>query len=168
MSMATARPTRSLASRNPSGPHASRADELEAAFAGRYVQYQYRTVQFIVEHLLDVSKAFDGDLQEMLVLAVIGQVSLHARANQPERSDLPGISASRLADVTGIARQTVRRKLASLAARGWIEQGSDSSWRLVQHGDQSPARQDLAVIDRRKMRRFAELVACLETFAAKP
>jgi DNA-binding MarR family transcriptional regulator len=146
----------------------SRADDLEAAFAARYFQYQYRTVQFIVEHLLDVSKAFDGDLQEMLVLAVIGQVSLHANNTQPERSELPGISASRLADVTGIARQTVRRKLALLAGRGWIEQGPDASWRLIRHGDVAVARNDLAAIDRRKMRRFAELVAYLETFSPKP
>lgn len=155
-------------SRTPDGlPATGRADALEAAFGARYSQYQYRAVQFIVEHLVDVSKAFDGDLQEMLVLAVIGQMSLHAHNTQPERLDLPGISASRLADVTGIARQTVRRKLAHLAARGWIEQGSDAAWRLIRQGDGSPARRDLSELDQRKMRRFAELVAYLETFGTK-
>lgn len=38
---------------------------------------QYNFSEFFTEHLLDVSPVFEGDLQMMLVLAVMGQAYLH-------------------------------------------------------------------------------------------
>jgi hypothetical protein len=40
----------------------------------KYRFLQYHLTQFFTEHLLDAARAFDGDLSELLVLAVIGQV----------------------------------------------------------------------------------------------
>ena len=64
-------------------------------------------MQFFVEHLSDVSRVFGGDLQEMLVLAVIGQA--YMRADELGRENAP-INACRISETTGIPRQTVRRK----------------------------------------------------------
>lgn len=148
----------------------ARIAEVEAAFAGNYLGYQYHAVEFLVGHLADVSRQFRGDLQEMLVLAIIGQLELHRRVTHPDPNlaARPSIGASRLADVTGIPRQTVRRKLTSLAERGWIESDGAASWRLKIVDASSPARDDLSDLDRRKMRRLAELYANLEVIALKP
>ena len=120
-----------------------------------YLRYSY--VQFITEHLADCSRVFRGDLQEMLVLAVIGQHAmdemLGARADKGPRSGGSGMSASRIADVTGIPRETVRRKLRSLAGRGWVEQHRSSSWRLVFKDGRSVAGVQLAELDARGIER---------------
>ena len=71
------------------------------------------------------------------------------------------ISASRLADVTGIPRETVRRKLASLQADGWIERTDDGSWRLKIEGGEARAQRDLAELDARGIRRGARLLTAL-------
>jgi DNA-binding MarR family transcriptional regulator len=155
--------------KSPRSASARRIDEVEAAFLGQYPAYQYNLVEFITTHLVDVSRQFGGDLQQMLLMAVIGQVHIHRMLTQPEAQDAAiepaSISASRLADVTGIPRQTVRRKLASLAARGWIEQNGSAAWRLKVVDGDAPARRDLADIDRRAIRRMAGLFANLEALA---
>lgn len=124
----------------------------------QYSRIQYSFVQFLTEHLADASRAFGGDLQEMLVLAVIGQTALQSVAQGRENAQ---ISASSLSDVTGIPRQTVRRKLASLMARGWVEQTEDSGWRLVRRDGKFDARQDLLELDQRGVERVIKLVRTL-------
>jgi len=149
----------------PTGPLEERAREVREAFAGRYREYQYRFVEFLTEHLSDLSRAFGGDLQAMLVLAVIGQVRIASMAyagtdgNQEEQG---AITASRLADVTGIPRETVRRKLTLLANKGWIERTPGRSWRLVVREEEAAARQDLSELDQRAIQRIARLFAGLE------
>lgn len=99
----------------------------------------------------------------MLVLAIIGQVALNARARDP-KSDVDGgvsITASRISDVTGIPRETVRRKLRALEDKKWIVRQTDSSWRLAFEGDQAPARRDLAELDQRGIARLAALLTTL-------
>jgi predicted lipid-binding transport protein (Tim44 family) len=54
---------------------AERAEEIRTIFAAQYLDYQYRFVDFFVEHLEDVSRAFRGDLQQMMVL-ITGRVRL--------------------------------------------------------------------------------------------
>jgi DNA-binding MarR family transcriptional regulator len=149
----------------PTGPLEARALEVRDIFAARYREYQYRFVEFFTEHLSDVSRSFGGDLQAMLVLAVVGQVRIaslaHAGADgdQEERG---AITASRLADVTGIPRETVRRKLTLLAKKGWIERTPGRSWRLVVREEEAVARQDLSDLDQRAIHRIARLFAGLE------
>lgn len=153
-----------------------RASEIRDVFAGNYLDYQYRFVEFFVEHLEDVSRVFRGDLQQMLVLAIIGQVKLRAvrAAGLMAQDPLPptlardGISASRIADVTAIPRQTVRRKLALLQQRGWVEQLPDNSWTLRHRDGIAGARVDLAEVDQRAIDRVARLFTDLETLVNRP
>jgi hypothetical protein len=107
--------------------------------ADRAVQLRYHYVEFFTEHLSDCCRVFGGDLQEMFVLAVMGQVHLRALLDEgPDGTVTPrtipgpaGISASRIADVTGIPRQTVRRKLAKLESRGWAVPRASGLWVLA-------------------------------------
>lgn len=119
---------------------------------------QYSLTQFFTEHLLDLSRVFEGDLQMMLILAVIGQSYLHGDERGRENSP---ISASRLADVTGIPRQTVRRKLVLLAQRGWVEQTELGAWILTKTGRDPVAREDLAGAYTRGTDRLLALVKAL-------
>jgi hypothetical protein len=139
-------------------------------FAARYPEYQYRVVQFLIEHLADVNQAFKGDLLSSLVLAVIGQVWISAGrgpgGTYVDPSTLPlerlCTSATRIADVTGISRQTVRRKLDALEARGWIVRNADSTYCLASTGGETAARRDLSETDVRALRRVARLFSDLE------
>ncbi|MGF1503169.1 MAG: helix-turn-helix domain-containing protein [Paracoccaceae bacterium] len=148
-----------------------RADAIAAAFETCYLDYQYIFVEFLIDHLVDAGGAFKGDSQAMLVLAVLGQARLGAvRAASPADDAPPDVSpaaestnASRIADITGIPRQTVRRKLEALAERGWIERDAEGAYRLVSTDGRSAARRDLSDTDRRAMQRVARLVADLES-----
>jgi hypothetical protein len=142
--------------------------EIAARFRESYPRFQYALVEFLAAHLADVSRVFDGDLQQPLILAVLGQRRLHWRAEverlggtDPDWS--PAMAASRIADVTGVPRETVRRKLKLLAARGWIEQGAGGAWTLVVRNGAAPARADLAALDQRSMDRAARLFAALRS-----
>lgn len=153
---------------------ARRADALAERFAEEYPSYQYALVEFLVAHLTDVARAFDGDLQQALVLAVIGQVRLQARRMADEAGAAPpepeasAITASRLADTTGIPRETVRRKLKRLQERGWIARRPDGAWHLVVDGGgmDSPARRHFTDQDRRTRERVARLVIDMERVAS--
>ncbi len=123
-------------------------------------------MEFLTEHLADVSRAFGGDLQEMLVLAIIGQK--HLRAAVERQGGDAAISASRIADVTGIPRQTVRRKLKSLEERGWISQTPDAAYKLVIREGASAARKELDGVDRRSIERVARMHLNLTRLLASP
>lgn len=154
----------------PKGKLADRSDEVDAIFEARYPDYQYRFVEFFVEHVSDVSRAFKGDVQAMLVLAILGQAWFDAcrvaAASGRSPEELPpersGTSASRIADITGIPRETVRRKLAGLEERGWLLRNDDGSFRLAVADGKAVAKQDLSEIDCRARKRVARLFADLE------
>lgn len=156
------------------GKASRRTEEIRAIFEADYRTYQYCFVEFFIEHLSDLSRTFRGDLQAVIVLALIGQVQLRAMQQAAlagqDPSLLPperlSISASRLADVTGIPRQTVRRKLAALERRGWIERDESSAYRLALRNGIAAARIDLEAIDQRAISRVARLFRDLEVIVA--
>lgn len=143
------------------------AAEVTAIFEADYLGYQYRLVEFLAEHLADVSRTFDGDMHAPVILANIGQVTLQAAARDSGKNfgDTPanrrGMTACRLADVTGIPRETVRRKLAGMAERGWIER-QDGYWVLTLAGEEAKVRQDILPLDRRSLQRAARLYCQLD------
>jgi DNA-binding MarR family transcriptional regulator len=131
----------------------------ETSIRDNYAYFQYYLVEFVTEHLIDLAQTFDGDLQQVLVLAVIGQTFLNGgdMAWSETGETARGISASRISDVIRVPRQTVRRKLEALRARGWIEQCTDQTWRMVIRDGQAIAAEDLAGVDARGMNRGLRL-----------
>ncbi|MGM0583920.1 MAG: helix-turn-helix domain-containing protein [Pseudomonadota bacterium] len=164
------RPLRGRAER-PTG----RRQALSEAFRRDYPAYQYRYVEFFLEHLTDLSRTFGGDLEQMMVLALLGQIRLRARRGAAEAGrdwrSLPacrtGTTASRLADVSGIPRETVRRKLRALEAKGWVARNEGGLWSIASDpdGQDSQVRRDLADLDERALQRVARLVADLDRMA---
>ncbi|HEY2617224.1 MAG TPA: helix-turn-helix domain-containing protein [Acetobacteraceae bacterium] len=123
--------------------------------------FRYHLVEFVTEHLIDLSQTFAGDLQQVLVLAIIGQVHVNQvlQSGNNHGKTTQSISASRIADITCIPRQTVRRKLETLEKRGWIEQDDQRSWHIVVREGRAAAQSDLAHLDARGILRGNRLAA---------
>ncbi len=96
-------------------------------------------LRFMTSRLRAMYQAYDGDLTLCLVLGEIA--SRNTERHFDERRDISRstnisqnlllpCNALSISDVTGIPRETVRRKLAKLLALGWIEKNSG---RYVRH-----------------------------------
>jgi hypothetical protein len=115
-------------------------DECLADFDRRYDAAQTGVTvlctDFFMAHLRDLYSAFDGDLHAALVLGEIGHTTTR-RFTEAARHDALELRALESADLApmvrpcnalsvshacGMPRETVRRKVAALAARGWIAQ----------------------------------------------
>ena len=129
---------------------------------------RYHYVEFLTEHLSDCCRVFGGDLQEMLVMAVMGQVHMRAHLDAGPDGAVTartitgpaGISASRIADVSGIPRQTVRRKLTKLQSRGWVLPRASGLWVLALSDGVATARggeDGLEALDARSMARVLKM-----------
>ena len=150
---------------------ASRIGQIERRFLANYAQVQYAFVQFFAEHVVDVSRYFDGDFEQVVLLGVIGQSHLQTIMAHQKDQTLPfrgGANATRLADVVGMPRETVRRKLNKLEERGWVQRNDKGEWELAGPRDRVLAGRDLADLDRRSLARLAKLHAVLEGFAGPP
>lgn len=136
----------------------------QAALTDRFVEAQYVWTSFLLEHLVSVRHRL-GDLDTVLLLTVIGLPALKAaRAGDPP--DAP-VNAHSLALVTGIPRETVRRKLAALGRRGWIEPSPKGGWRLVlDPGGAATVNRDLDDITQETNRRVARFVEQLVLIGA--
>lgn len=154
----------SEAKKNPArqGRRVERVRKLEAAFQKNYPVVQYAFIQFLSEHLADCSRMFEGDLQEMLVLAIVGQAYLDGYRRDRSECRTTSVTASSISDACGIPRQTVRRKLLRLSGKDWVEQLEDQSWRIKVADDRSVARRALRDLDRRGLLRLARLFTQLE------
>jgi DNA-binding transcriptional ArsR family regulator len=137
------------------------------AFERNYPRVQYHCVQFLSEHLADCARTFSGDLTKVLVLAVLGQRYIETQISdqRDQRDKAAGqpsaMSASRIADVTGLSRETVRRKLDALSDLGWVEQGPDRRWQISKVEGATTLRDDLKDLDSRGLQRLARLYAAL-------
>lgn len=86
--------------------------------------------------LIECRRHFDGDLDMMLVLSVIGDRTF-SQQNADPRMDFEGFRASQvstpahdinirsISDFSGIPRETVRRKVGQLVRKGWIDRTDD-------------------------------------------
>lgn len=103
-----------------------------------HVEFSYISGRYMVEHLVRLYHAFDGDLVAAIVLGTIG--GHNARrfydevvARSPESYGDLAVTDSRPARLrpcnamsvsaaTGIPRETVRRKIRWLVEKGWVRQ----------------------------------------------
>ncbi len=97
-------------------------------------------VQAFGRLLITLRAEFDGDLDMMLILAVIAEryytrsrqlQSADGVANPADRTEprIAGINVHSIAAYSGIPRETARRKVAALLERGWIERDAANDLR---------------------------------------
>lgn len=116
----------------------------------------------MTEHFADCSRTFKGDLQQVVILALIGQILIeHYKKSGGDVAEARGISTSRISDLTGIPRQTVRRKLSLLADNGWIEPTVPGSWRMVASDGATKAGKDLAELNTRNLDRISRFLSAV-------
>lgn len=160
--------------RTAAGRHTKASDSLaqettrssvSAALQANYPTVQYHFVQFLAEHLTDCRKSLGGDFDDLMLLAVLGRRFILARRDQ-EAGDVAAegriwMSALRIADVTGVPRESVRRKLNRLAARGWVTHDPEHGWGLAGPLENATARMDLGELDQRGLDRPGKLMIAL-------
>lgn len=138
---------------------------VTAAFLENYPEVQYHYVQFLAEHLTDCRKTLGGDFDDLMLLAVLGQRFLQARrdyhAGDAGAEARVWMSALRISDVTDVPRESVRRKLARLSARGWVTQDPACGWRISGTFEKATAKLALGDLDQRGIERLARLVTSL-------
>ncbi len=122
------------------------AHQYEVDFIGMYlnnfVEFHLSWTIFFVGHLSRVRRHFD-DLEDALLLSAFGlhplietaRSSPQAGSNTETHYDaiMPAFAptnAVRLSDLTGIPRETVRRKLTRFRQKGWIVQDAQGGWVL--------------------------------------
>jgi hypothetical protein len=98
----------------------------------------YLVNRFMVEHLVRVNQAFDGDFDRAIVLGTIGQynlrwfydeIVLHSTESLEELiargahlSNMRPCNAMSVSSSTGIPRETVRRKISWLIDKQWVRE----------------------------------------------
>lgn len=145
---------------------------LDTARDTRFGRIHARHAGALTRYLVECRKACDGDLDLFLIMAIVGERTFSA-ARAPESmshdefvtgtvgkvAPLP-INLQSIADFSGIARETVRRKLELLIARGWVVRG--------EHGyvtATDAANQDLQDLTRSTLRYLADMETMLRADA---
>jgi hypothetical protein len=93
--------------------------------------------------LIECRRHFGGDLDQMLILTLIGERTLTAQRAKglSYQSFLAGergegaprrINTQSISDSTGIPRETVRRKLSALVERGWVRKDAGGSYLVTE------------------------------------
>ena len=97
--------------------------------------------EFLVSYLLRIYHAFHGDILQAMVLGAIAHHNVSvlsrqhgydgARINKAiaasgEEAVLAPCNAFSISQATGIPRETVRRKIASLVDKGWVKRDARS------------------------------------------
>ena len=103
-------------------------DRLERNFGKLHAVH----VSAFARHLIECRRACDGDLDMFLVLTIIGERTFSPRyapdamshseflEGSVESVEPLAINLQSIADYSGIPRETVRRKIEQLIARGWV------------------------------------------------
>lgn len=130
-----------------------------------HTEVSYLLGRFMTEHLVRVNQAFGGDLTAAVVLGVIAHYNLrrfydevaarsdeglHALITKGAHTDfLRPCNAMSVSASTGIPRETVRRKIAWLMEKGWIQKAGRDKLLVT-----SQARHDFADFDLEALERF--------------
>jgi hypothetical protein len=147
------------------------SEDLEAALERGSQEHQivfhHHVTEFMAAHLADCCAVFDGDLHKMLVFTILAQRYLRDElASQADREapveERRGISATRIAAQTGMPRETVRRKLVALQARGWVEKFGRADWRIAINGGHAAAGVELEDFIQREIRRVLRFARALK------
>ena len=136
----------------------------------KYHVMQYVFTQFFVEHLdrrvpdIRSGSSVGARPRDCRASRASGPRSGHRDAwDGPE----PRTNCSSIAEVSGIPRETVRRKLGGLARRGWAERDAKGQWRITYGQDSAPARRDLRDLDQRSIERISRMLGNMHELAVE-
>lgn len=127
-------------------------------------ELSYVAGRFMTEHLIRVHALFEGDLTAALVLATVAQHNIQRYYDEVARGSTAGFdelvaagahvahlrpcNALSVSAATGIPRETVRRKIQWLEARGWLTKGKRGELAVVVNLSEAFQQFDLEMIER--------------------
>ncbi len=153
-------------------------DAFAQLFNARLAEFQVPWSVFLLRYSATLRRAV-GELDDVLLLVAI---TITAAVPQFDATDGFGTgtgphdkgvvptNAVRLADMTGIPRETVRRRMLAMAARGWVEQSGPPrrEWRLAVSPEGWPrVAQEMASVHGEFLRDMARLLGQWDREARK-
>ena len=148
----------------PIVPFAQQLADFDGAFDRTFSLITYAMNRYLVDHMVRVGRQLtEGDYESMVIWAVLAHQNVahllppgaFASAVLDKRGRVPSTRALRplrlrdIVQITGIPKETARRKLERLAAERWIER-TDDGW-VVSRERMEP---DLREFARESVRRF--------------
>lgn len=136
--------------------------------AENYIKFKHEFLEFLFAELVDMRTIFEGDLDALLIFISISRYYLRDERSNPFGDDEVAfgtqhhLTLSRIAEITKIPRETVRRKLKLLESRGLLEKGYHDNWRLTVAEGQPVIRMAHEEVWRREMQRLVKLVRSLK------
>jgi hypothetical protein len=126
----------------PGAPKESTGD-FDRAYGEHQIAVTIVMTEFFMDYLRSLYRAFDGDVTAALVLGEVGQANVrrfvnahHWDALPTHHADVPGAmdgalrgcNALSAALASGVPRETARRKLKELEAKGWIARDNEGEY----------------------------------------
>lgn len=116
-------------------PPSNQADSSFNASEGEARSF-YRWSLQLSSALARSRERLGGDLDQLLIYMAFVDDEAYRRAVPRPGDERCGLNALSVADITGIARETTRRKLRALADGGFLRQGRDGRYYLTaDHAD---------------------------------
>lgn len=121
-------------------------NDFDAAFDRNFALAGFILNRFLVHHLLRMARQTNGDFESLVIwssLALQNTAGLLGPGAQPVTPLQPdgtfpdsllranGLRSSDLAQITGIPRETVRRKLERLQTNGRVKRHEDGRWHVA-------------------------------------
>lgn len=124
-------------------------------------------LEFFFGELVDMRPIFVNDFDAMLIYTAISRYYLrNERVGFSDGGVQPsfdcGLTATRIAGLTKIPRETVRRKLLQLECRGYLERGPRDEWLVSRRDGQPVIRTEYAPEWRRELERIKRFVKTLK------
>lgn len=79
----------------------------------------YRRLSGFSATLIDLRERFDGDMDCFLIYLIVLLDDLSSASRRQQRAEV-GVSALSIGEITGIPRETVRRKIATMVDGGML------------------------------------------------
>lgn len=129
-------------------------DVVQADFSRAWPAHIHNLTRF----LIDCRKAFDGDLDMLLILSLIDDRTFSPRHTDQaldydglrdgltDETPQPDISLRSIADFSGIPRESVRRKISQLVKLGCVAQQRDGALRATRRAKKTLEPQTLSNI----------------------
>lgn len=139
----------------------------QTVVADNYVRFKHESLEFLFAHLVDVRPIFGDDLDALLIFIAISRFYLRDERANPDAQDAEHgvnrrLTLSRIAEMTGIPRETTRRKLKLLQEKGLLEKGQYDNWQLSIKDGQPVIRTSHPEVWQKEMQRLVKLVRALK------
>lgn len=149
-------------------------DDFDARFDKAFSLVAFAVNRHLVDHMRRIGQELDTDLESVLIWGSLAHLNvaglLHpgadpAAALGPDgmtNGTLKPIRLTDLAQVTGLPRETVRRKLMHLKERGKAEQTADGLWQATRSGVDAATHEFTRGSTRRLLHAAKEIEAILK------